>query len=101
MKKLIIHHEANIELNQAIDFYEEKKEGLGLKFFKEIKEYHQKILEGPKHWPKRKFNTRLCILNKFPYGIFFIELEDSIWIVAHAGFSQKPYYWKERIKTVA
>lgn len=35
MKKIIVHHEAEVELWQAVNYYESKRLGLGLEFEKE------------------------------------------------------------------
>ena len=48
--------------------------------------------------PYKTTQLRRYIVDHFPYLIFYLELEDVIWIVAVAAGKRNPNYWKERIK---
>lgn len=54
MKCLIVHHEAEMELWQAVDYYEIKSSGLGLDLEYEIRRAFIDIQEAPKRWSIRK-----------------------------------------------
>ncbi|MES0489210.1 MAG: type II toxin-antitoxin system RelE/ParE family toxin [Leptospirales bacterium] len=98
MKRLIVHHEAELELWQAVDYYETKSSGLGLDFEQEVSQAFVNILKSPKRWPINTNGTSCCSLLRFPYSINYIEMKDVIWIVAVAHMSRKPYYWRDRLK---
>jgi hypothetical protein len=36
---------------------------------------------------------RACSLRRFPYTIFYIELENQLWLGAVAHQSRRPAYW--------
>lgn len=57
------HPSAKEELNQAIEYYEESREGLGLKFLEEIYLAIQHIIQFPTAWTKLSKNTHRCITN--------------------------------------
>ena len=96
MKPVVIHTEAESELWQAVDFYEERAPGLGLDFEGEIRRIIASIQEAPKRYPKGKHGTRRCVTPRFPYAVFYIELTEIIWVVAFAHTSRRPYYWVGR-----
>ncbi|MFH1288916.1 MAG: type II toxin-antitoxin system RelE/ParE family toxin [bacterium] len=98
MKNVVIHSEAELELWQAVDFYETRYTGLGLDFEKEVSRALSKIQENPERWSTKKHGARCCLLYRFPYIIYYIELQDVIWIVSIAHTRRKPYYWRSRIK---
>lgn len=97
MKRLIVHSEAELELWQAVDYYETKSSGLGLDLAREVRRAFIDIQKEPKLWTKRKSSTRCHLLQRFPYAIYYIEIEDAIWIVAVAHLRRKPYYWRKRL----
>jgi toxin ParE1/3/4 len=97
MKSVIVHDAAEFELWQAIDFYEAIRKGLGLDLEKEIRHALAGIQDAPEVWPKKKHGTRYRLLTRFPFAIYYLDLSESIWIVAFAHTSRKPYYWRDRM----
>ena len=97
MKLLHVHNEAELELWQTVDYYETKASGLGLDFEHEVRRAFIDIQETPKQWPIRRNDTRCRMLNRFPYNIYYIEMENIIWVAAIAHMSRQPYYWLDRI----
>jgi hypothetical protein len=68
--KYSFHPSAKIELQEAINYYEEYQFGLGLKFAREIYSTIQRIIHFPEAWSKLSKNTRRCLTNRFPYSIW-------------------------------
>jgi toxin ParE1/3/4 len=97
MKQVLIHDAAEFELWQAVDYYESIRRGLGLDLEEEIRHSLSGIQEAPDRWPKKKHGTRSRLLKRFPFAIYYLDLPESIWIVAYAHTSRKPYYWRDRI----
>ncbi|MBT9159660.1 MAG: type II toxin-antitoxin system RelE/ParE family toxin [Dehalococcoidia bacterium] len=62
------HPAAEQELNEAVDYYNQAQDGLGLQFAKEIYAAIQNILAFPRAWTPLSENTRRCLVNRFPYG---------------------------------
>lgn len=50
--KYYFHHSAKIELNNAVDYYEDYQLGLGREFAKEIYAAVHRIIQFPKAWPR-------------------------------------------------
>ncbi len=90
------HPEAEAELNQAIDHYEEIEPGLGYDFVLEIYSTIQRSVIFPKAWPVVEGEIRRSLTRRFPYGILYTEEQASIYIVAVMNLHRHPDYWKHR-----
>ena len=53
MSEITILHEAEVELWDAVSYYEDKADGLGLDFETEIEGSLQSRCESPERWPLR------------------------------------------------
>ena len=90
------HPEAEIEFNQAIEYYENCKERLGLEFATEVYKTIQRIMNFPQAWTILDGDIRRCLTNRFPYGIVYYQKESEIIILAIMQLNRKPDYWKHR-----
>lgn len=94
----IILHEAEVELWEAVAYYENQSAGLGLDFEVEIERTIQMVRHFPERWPLREDGTRRCLIQRFPYLIIYTHLKDHVWIVAFAHCKRRSGYWKDRLK---
>ena len=90
------HPDAELELNFAIDYYEECQERLGLEFAQEIYSTIHRIIDFPNAWQPMTSKTRRCLTNRFPFGVIYQILDNQIIIIAIMQQNQKPFYWKNR-----
>lgn len=88
---------AQIELDDAIEFYNYEIPGLGDAFLTEMLNALDRIGEFPEAWHRISKRTRRCQTRRFPYGIIYQIREQEILIVAIAHLHRKPDYWKGRI----
>ena len=95
--KLRFHPEARIELNKAVDFYEERRSNLGWELFEEVQATIQRILDFPEAWSPLSATTRRCLTNRFPYSVIYQVKMDEVRIIAVAHQKQRPGYWKGRL----
>ncbi len=98
MKPAIFHPLAEAEFREAIAHYEGRREGLGDEFREAVEKAVQRIEKMPKAFgiSNEMEGTRKCVLQRFPYTLFFLELEEQIWIAAVAHQRRKPGYWGNR-----
>jgi len=94
--KYFFHPSAEEELNEAIDYYNECQDGLGLTFAKEVNRSIQNILSYPQAWSFLSQNTRRCLTNRFPYGVIYQISHDKIYIIAIMQLNRKPTHWENR-----
>ena len=92
-----ILHEAEVELWEAVAYYEDKAIGLGLDFAEIAERSIKSIQEAPERWPIRDDGTRRVLADRFPFIIVYMILDAHVWIIAFAHCKRKPEYWKSRI----
>jgi toxin ParE1/3/4 len=88
--------EAEIELAEAFEWYEEQLNGLGNKLYNEVSYYLSLIESNPYLFAiKYRDDLRSATLNKFPYLIIFWvdEIERSIYIVSIFLTKRNPKYF--------
>ena len=88
--------EAEIELFEAVAWYESKETGLGKRFRNEVAHVLDRIVEDPMLWRERPNGYRRVNCPVFPYYIPFFIRRDKIIIAAVAHEHRKPGYWKSR-----
>lgn len=89
---------ARIELEEAINFYNQQRANLGDEFAAEVLNTINRILNHPEAWTKLSKHTRRCRTNRFPYGVIYQIRGDRIVIIAVAHLRRKPIYWRDRLK---
>jgi toxin ParE1/3/4 len=98
MTATTILHEAEVELWEAVEYYESRSPGLGMDFHGEIEASVGAISQSPDRWPVRADGTRRYLTHRFPYVVVYVLLRDHIWIIAVAHCKRRPRYWSDRIK---
>ncbi len=88
---------ANIELDEALRYYDYQLIGLGFRFFQEVDAAIERIRFMPEAWTKIGKRTRRCMLKSFPYALYYIAEVDEILITALAHLHRDPEQYKDRI----
>ncbi len=84
---------AQIELDDAVEYYNYEVPGLGDAFLTEV----YRIGEFPEAWHPCSKRTRRCQTRRFPYGVIYQIRKNEILVVAIAHLHRKPDYWEERL----
>ncbi len=87
---------AQTELDDAFSWYEEQAVGLGLEFLGELDKTLRLIASFPELQPLAGKKVRRCLVNRFPYGVFYGLAESTIIVVAVSHLRRRPDYWKNR-----
>jgi toxin ParE2 len=88
---------AELELDEAVAFYESRRSGLGEAFAQEAKTAADLILAFPHAWQSLGKDVRRCRLNRFPYGLVYAAESETIVILAVMHLRKRPGYWRDRI----
>ena len=97
MKPVVIHSAARMELDSAIAFYESRARGLGLDLQNRIEDAVTRIQQAPEAWPKyKRSGFRKFLTERFPFIVFYMEMERCIWVAAICHGSRRPDYWRRR-----
>lgn len=98
MKPALFHEEAEAELHGAIAYYEGKRRGLGADFQAEVEKAVQQVQKSPGMFPLHREDVRKSLVRRFPFTVFFQDLDEAIWVLAVAHQKRKPDYWIDRLE---
>ncbi len=98
-----LHREAEGELYAAAARYEDRVPGLGLGFLDEVERAMTWVCEHPpasQRWPDvpPDLGIRRKLLDRFPFGLPYLQLDDQIVVLAVAHLSREPAYWLSRAR---
>ena len=91
---------AQIEFEEAVNYYNGQRPNLGNEFAGEIANTIKRILRYPEAWRRISKRARRCRTKRFPYSVIYQIRDDRVLIVAIAHDRRKPFYWRDRIKSV-
>ena len=90
---LIIKPEAELDIVDVKKWYDDKKEGLGLRFSEELDQKLAKVQANPLHYQSRYKTVRMAILDTFPDAIHFVVEEGTVYVLAVLGTARDPKNW--------
>jgi toxin ParE1/3/4 len=97
LKSLVISVEAEIELDEAMTWYQSRREGLGTELQDEVLRVLEWIRERPSRgWKYDDHGYRVLRVNRFPYLVYYLETDQSIWVSAIAHIHREPDCWRGR-----
>ena len=67
------HPEAEHELREAVDYYEDIEPGLGYDLSVEVYSAIQRAVAFPLAWPVLDGEIRRALVRRFPYGVLYSE----------------------------
>jgi hypothetical protein len=88
---------AEIELDEAIQYYNYEVAGLGDDFLTEVLDTLDRIARFPEAWHPCSKRTRRCQTRRFPYGIIYQIRKAEILVIAVANLHREPDYWEDRL----
>ena len=96
MIKVIILPFAERDIRDSVNNYANKEEGLEKKYLKVINHSFQLISENPLSFPIVRHKIRKLAIKDFPFNIFYVFENDSIYILAIFHTKRNPKVWKTR-----
>jgi toxin ParE1/3/4 len=98
VKPVSLHELAEQELLAAAEWYEARAPGLGEDLVSRTTAMIALIAETPNSFPRWDGDPRFrkAKLERFPYSLFYQELEDEVRVIAVAHGRREPGYWLRR-----
>lgn len=97
-RQIIVRPEAEAEIQQAFDWYQEQSEGLGLEFLRAIEACLFGIMRNPFAYTIVKVpNVRRALVRRFPYALFYLVDDDAIVVIAVFNVKRQPIDWTKRV----
>lgn len=97
IRPLVIRPEAEAEMTEAFDWYEERIPGLGNDFLLCVDATLNSIARSPELYPRIYRIARRALIRRFPYEIFFLDETDKIIVLSVFHAKRNPKSWQERI----
>lgn len=100
-KPLRFDDEATEEMNAAAEWYEARRENLGIEFVAEVRQALATIASTPETWTlipevDERLGVRRFLLRRFPYAVVYLDLPSELRVLAIAHMSREPGYWRKR-----
>ncbi|MFO0809985.1 MAG: type II toxin-antitoxin system RelE/ParE family toxin [Gemmataceae bacterium] len=97
MKLLDLNDEAKYEFEDAIRYYARANRAKADEFEQAVRDAFTTIARSPRRFAvDRGGPTRRLIMRKWPYIIYYPDLDDRVWIGAVAHNKRRPDYWAHR-----
>lgn len=94
MKELIVTAAAQLEIDDAVDWYDAMAPDLADDLLDKVEIAFRQIQDRPAAWGIYAAKYRHFMLTRFPYAIIYRELPESVEILAFAHYKRKPLYWQ-------
>ena len=98
MRQVVFRRQARREFDQAGDWYEKERAGLGLEFLAEIQLVIDRITSHPEQFPIVHRDVRKAVARRFPYCVYFHERERNIVVLAVFHGSRNPSVVEQQAK---
>lgn len=96
MRPLLLRPEATVEIQEAREWYEQRRPGLGGEFMAAVREVLAAIEEAPQRYPVVRRDIRRAVLRRFPYSLLYtMESERTVVIACFHG-KRNPRNWYSR-----
>jgi plasmid stabilization system protein ParE len=95
--KLLFTSETNQDLDEAFEWYERRRLGLGEEFLIEVADCIDSVCANPEMRPKVVDEYRQAIVHRFPYSVIYGYEGESVTVYAVVHNARNPREWRRRI----
>lgn len=94
--RVTLRQEAEFDIGEQFEYYEQKREGLGHDFLLCIEEALRKLERNPLIYRRIHKELRRIPIRRFPHRIFFFVQGDQVIVTAVFHARKDPSSWTER-----
>ena len=94
---LIIRPEAESDMAEGFDWYEQHRSGLGDEFLNEVQTRLRMIEENPLRHAVVYSNTRQSLVRRFPYKVLYLFEGDRVEVLGVVQAKRQPQFWQKRV----
>ena len=95
-RRLLVRPEAEAEIAEAFDWYEERVIGLGEAFLLCLDAAFSAMMRNPLQFPRVHSGVRCVLMRRFPYEVFFVDNAEQIAVLSVFHAKRNPQRWRER-----
>ena len=93
--RLIVKPPAELDINEAAQWYDSKRAGLGEQFIHAVEEKLLLIEDNPNLYQVRYKATRLALIKRFPFAIHYTIEQEVVYVLAVLSTSRNPKIWED------
>jgi toxin ParE1/3/4 len=90
------HDLARLELNEAAQYYERERQGLGQALITAVERCIDEILQYPEAGHVVRGSIRRRLIRRFPYALLYRVRPTQVRILAVMNLKRRPAYWVSR-----
>jgi toxin ParE1/3/4 len=95
--KLTIRPEAEADMTEAFDWYEERRTGLGYEFLGEVRAVFSQIEEKPLRHSQMYREARRVLVRRFPYKVIYLFEAEKVEVIGVVYAGRDPGFWQRRV----
>lgn len=95
--ELVLAPEAEQDVSEAYDWYENRRHGLGEEFLSCVDACIQRICRVPELHAKVHEDYRRALVRRFPFAIFYEYSSGAVKVYCVFHTSRNPDKWRERL----
>lgn len=92
-----LRDEAEAEFDEAFDYYEGQKPGLGVDFAERVQDVFDRVATNPKMHAVVFADIRKAVVARFPFCVFYRAHATSVEVIAVFHSSRDPAIWQGRV----
>ena len=96
MRSLRLRPQAQLDIADTADWYEDQKAGLGIRFLEELDRVLSRARRSPFQFPEIDPGVRRGLLQRFPYSVYFSVEAARIEVIAVLHQHRHPDTWRRR-----
>jgi plasmid stabilization system protein ParE len=94
---VVLRDEAQAEFDEAFDFYEGQRPGLGVAFAERVQEVFDRVSANPQQCPVVLADIRKAVVRRFPFCLFYRAEVDRVQVIAVFHTARDPSVWQGRV----
>jgi len=93
---LVFRPEVQEEVNQAYDWYEKQKLGLGDEFLDSVEQTLNRVSSMPESYQVAYRDVRRAVVKRFPYAVYYRIISSRVVVTAIFHVRRDPKSWQTR-----
>ncbi len=95
-RPVFYRREAQLEFDEAYDWSENRRTGLGVEFAAAVQQAIDRIVANPERHGVVHLEIRCALVRRFPYGVYYWIEDERIVVLAIFHSSRDPKVWQSR-----
>jgi plasmid stabilization system protein ParE len=99
MTRPVYRREAQTEFDEAHDWYENRRSGLGAEFAEAVQHTIDRIVANPVGFAVVRSEVRCAVVRRFPFAVYYPVEQDRIVVISIFHGSRDPKAWQSRLES--